>query len=497
VLLRSTNTSATGFLHRTTVVSGITVDRFIDIMGRTAVRRPGIGDRAYSVDVDNDGDEDAWVHLFGIGKDGVIGPATPKLGTDGLNPPFSQYSAGWRLLINVTSGPGAPAPWFQDLAPSRLHDGTFGGGFSADWNRTLGVDVLADFDNNGACDFFTAVGGAQTEGVDVTTLHQGHELLFMNKVLTAPVGHFVERSAALGVPRPELHVGSTHSTPGSAGLAQGDIDNDGDADLFVSRAKTEFFSSLLINRIQSSGVFEDEFSTRVPTAAALVSTKIHSAPFVGDPTRIHDEAGFPLLVDLDADGDLDLIHAVARNVPRFYRNKGEDSNQDGFITSTDSPPPGTFEDWTDHWLHRIRPIFDTVDAQAVDIDRDGDFDLAFDSFDDEVVLMRNDVADDDERPAITDAWPRVGRIRGRKLVLEGLHLDGAVAVEIVARASGTTVVVPQSAITDEDADDRRISFTLPVAVPLGLVQIRVQRADPPTPADAWSRQYFGYFVFGS
>ena len=318
----------------------------------------------------------------------------------------------------------------------------------------------------------------------------------MNKYSTAPVGHFVERSVALSIPQrqlPLLGLPKT-STSGCTGLAQGDIDNDGDADVFVATGARSFFSQLLINKVQASGRFDDEFSTRVPTAVAQVSTKIHSSTFAFDATRIHDEAGAPILVDLDADGDLDLIYAVAENVPRFYRNRGQDSNLDGFITAADSPAPGTFEDWTDTWLQRIRPIFDSVDAQAVDIDRDGDFDLVVDCFNDEEVPMRNDAAHQGARPAITEAWPRVGALRGRKVVLEGVNLTGARGLELVSRSSGTTVIVGPTAITNET--NGRISFFMPATAPLGLVQIRVQRANPPTPADAKSVQYFGYFVLG-
>lgn len=505
-----TNGLASGFLHSTTTVAAsfppatpdpdlvnITTDAYIDIQRRDAYDRPSTADRALAVDLDNDGDEDGFVHLFPIFHPQLGGggtPAIPQLGTAGLTAPVARYSAGWRLLENASAGPGAAPPWLRDVAATQLVDGGVGGGFSVNWNRALGVDIAGDFDNNGACDVFTAVGAPQVVGVDVTDVRQGHDLLFMNGVQGAPVGTLVERSVAMALPQRVVTSGGVTSTAGCAGLASGDVDNDGDTDLFVACGGRAFFSQLLMNKLSTSGRFSDEFAARIPTAAGSVSTAVHSQRFLLDTSRVHDDIGAPILVDLDADGDLDLVYAVAANVPRIYLNSGQDTNLDGWIDALDNLPPGNFFDATTSLLTQIRPIVDSVDAQAVDIDRDGDLDLAFDAFDDEVVLWRNELAQLGEQPAVSEAWPRIACVRGRRVVLEGRHLTSARGLQLRSRATGVTTVVPSTAITNET--NGRISFVMPSSAPLGLVQIRVRRASAPTPADEWSRQYFGYCVLG-
>jgi hypothetical protein len=135
-------------------------DKRIDLNGRTSLTRPGLADRAVAGDLDNDGDVDAIVHLFPL-VDLIPGsnPATYRTplitNLAGYAGSIAQHSSGWRYLENITTGPNPPGYWFRDVAPTRMVDQPVGGTFSALWNRGRGMDVLADFDNNGALDLYT------------------------------------------------------------------------------------------------------------------------------------------------------------------------------------------------------------------------------------------------------------------------------------------------------------------------------------------------------
>ncbi len=520
VVLRNQNGGhVPAFSHATTTVpllgapGNLVVDSYIDVGDRRQAARPTIADRAVAVDLDNDGDEDAIVRLFPISNQTASGPVIPAIGDGGLTANIDEYSTGFRYLRNIAAGPGAPAPWFKDVAPTHMHGSQTGGGFSPYWNRPLGVEVLADFDNNGACDLFSVSHEAVTlfdaQGTDpnalsVTNLIQGFDLLLLNGVSGKPIGELVDSTNAWTVPQrlsssppfppstiPQFHV------LGAGGAAWGDFDNDGDADLLVTCGARNLLSALLINQSPAQVGFVDEFAARVDHDVSQVSAAIHSTLVLGT-SDVNDAAGKPIVVDIDGDGDVDIVYPVARNIPRIYRNKGVDSNADGLIDALDdvgAPQPrlGYFEDATDEYLSRVRPIVDSVDSQAVDLDRDGDWDLVFNTFDDEVVPLRNDVASTGGRPTITEAWPRVGAIRGRTIRLEGANLSSAAEVELRCRSTGTLVSVTAGLSVDSLG---RLSFTLPKHAGLrGLVQIRVRSTGQPPPVNAWTKQFFGYFVF--
>jgi hypothetical protein len=486
------------FLHSLTQVPALggsptatlPVDEYIDVDTRRQVRRPTSADRAVVVDLDNDGYDDAITRLFPIFGVTPGGPAIPLLGTDGLVAPYEDYSVGWRYLRNVITTLPALHPWFVDMGANKMHDSS--GGFSVNWNRPIGFDLLADFDNNGACDYFSAVGYDNVVGTGIAVKEQGDDLLFMNGVAGQPVGDLVEQSTSRGITRRyAVSPAQVTTAVAAGGAAQGDIDNDGYADLVVTAYNRFLWIEVLMNRFRTTGKFVNEHYARVPTAQAALSPLIHST--IGVPSgpypanSVQDDAKVPLLVDLDGDGDLDLIYAVKNNVPRIYRNRGVDSNGDGFIDQLDSSPPGTFEDVTSLYIDQIRPIVDAVDAQAVDLDDDGDFDIFFNTFDDEVVPMRNDLRVASPRPAITEAWPRVGCVKERLVTLEGSNLSGVAAVEFRCRSTGATVTVGAGQISQ--VANGRIQFKMPAGLK-GLCQMRVKNG-------IWSTQYFGYFALGT
>jgi VCBS repeat protein len=118
----------------------------------------------------------------------------------------------------------------------------------------------------------------------------------------------------------------------SSGLAFGDIDADGDVDFIVVNNPQNF---VMINN--GAGVFTDETATRYPTVSAA--------------------GRHGVLADVDLDGDLDFYLATGRaQADRLFLND-----------------LGVFTDVTA--THMPGVIDSTVDAELVDLDRDGDLDV--------------------------------------------------------------------------------------------------------------------------
>ncbi len=124
-------------------------------------------------------------------------------------------------------------------------------------------------------------------------------------------------------------------------LELGDIDGDGDLDLLVGN---EDRNRLLIN--DGRGVFRDESELRLPVRGGREETR---------------EADFG---DVDSDGDLDIVFAnVAFSVQQAVR-------QNRLLINDGS---GRFTDETDTRLPKDGS--QTVDADFIDLDNDGDLDL--------------------------------------------------------------------------------------------------------------------------
>lgn len=472
-------------------------DGRIDLMGRT--QHPNIADRVVAGDLDNDGDVDALVKLFQIQSGSVLKPADQACSV-----PLSQCSFGWRYLRNVAGEAGAGNLWFRDVAFTDLDDAT--GNYDPIWNQPLGMIRLLDADNNGALDFYSTVGFPKTAAEVNNIPELTDDRIFLNGVGAKPFGVLQDYSAAI-LPDRCLDVvtdGSNdpqHVSCGSFGLTQGDIDNDGDADVVVThRAQTgrTNYPWLLVNRLNENGVraFVDEWSQpRIPIGS--FSNVIHTADrdSLGNPTVDMDRAMFPALLDWDGDGDLDMALLVEDDLPRMLRNVGKDSNKDGVINAADTPPPGSFVDVTDTLLTQIKPTTDSQDLIGVDIDGDGDFDLANDPFGDRMTVWRNDLQPSSYRPVVTEIWPRVGSIRGTTLELHGVNLKNVAQVEF-RFANQSCLGTNPTTVAGSGAT--RLQVTIPVSCPVGLAQVRIQRSwqlqGCANVLTSWSQQYFGYFV---
>jgi hypothetical protein len=462
-------------------------DLRIDMNGRT--QHPGLADRVVAGDLDNDGDVDAFVHLFPFGS-------VPVQPVTQLHKSFFQ-----RLLVNVSGTAGNV--WFRDMAVSNMKNAQ--GAFDPLWNRGLGMDVLADFDNNGALDLYNTVGFAATSA-DVSNVKQTDDLLFLNGVVGHPFGVFTEVSAQKLPPRCQDVVQDTQNDKaylscGSFGLAQGDIDNDGDADAVVthySQSGRTNYPWLLVNRLnEPAGKLVDEYTVRTPIGS--FSNVIHTPDqdFLGNPTVDMDYAMFPALLDWDGDGDLDLALQVVDDLPRMLENLGKDTNGDGLITAADSSPPGTFADVTDSLLGALKPTTDSQDFLPLDIDGDGDFDLVNDPFSDMVTVWRNDLQPNALRPVVSEIWPRVGAKRGTTIRLHGVNLQDVSKVRFRFAGGGVcnqTVTTPVPGF-----QGTRLDVTIPPSCTAkGLAQVLVERTfmlpGCSNRITVWSRQYFGYFV---
>ncbi|RMG39590.1 MAG: T9SS C-terminal target domain-containing protein, partial [Methanobacteriota archaeon] len=156
-----------------------------------------------------------------------------------------------------------------------------------------------------------------------------------------------------------------------------DIDNDGDFDMFVGVLGGSV--SNITNQVENFYFYENQ-GTPSQYQFALQSTQFIDNFDIGKNTN-------PALVDIDADGDLDLfvaneidLNAPGRSNSRlyFFENEGSATNPQFHLIDT-------------HYLNYDKPNFDANYVPVfVDIDNDTDMDLFLGKWDGKLTFWRND-----------------------------------------------------------------------------------------------------------
>ena len=199
-------------------------------------------------------------------------------GAPGEAPGGDPSPEGEAATFEETGSAIDPNPWFEDVTAASgvdfVHRSGFDGGFSMPEIMGSGL-ALFDIEGDGDLDLYL-VDGAPWDDEDPATVEDpgaGGNRLYLNR----GDGTFDDDTRRAGV----------GDSSYGMGCAVGDIDNDGDLDLYVTNLGADVFY-----RNRGDGTFEDA------TAAAGLATEGWST-----------SAGF---FDADGDGDLDLF--VARYV---------------------------------------------------------------------------------------------------------------------------------------------------------------------------------------
>jgi hypothetical protein len=273
--------------------------RFSDVTGGSRIVADGYGMGAAAGDIDNDGWIDLYVtglgaaHLLRNNGDGTFADVTAKSGAAdtrwSTSAAFVDFDRdGWldlfvaryvhftasmrRACFSAGSARDYCNPSVYDPVPARLlrnnRDGTFvdvsaRAGLTGSPARGLGV-LASDFNADGWTDLFVANDGDPNH-------------LWLNDRGT---GRFTDGALLAGVA-----LSRAGQAQGSMGVDAGDVDADGDEDLFVTNLDNE--GPVLYRQI-SAGVFEDR----------AVEAGLFRLGFTGFGTRF---------VDYDNDGWLDVI----------------------------------------------------------------------------------------------------------------------------------------------------------------------------------------------
>ena len=374
---------------------------FTDISNSAGVGGAEFSSSAAFLDIDNDGDLDLYVGTY------------LTYDVDAPQDRVCTY-AGFEIYCGPQGLARGGDVLYRNNGDNTFTDVTRPSGIS--WaNHYYGLGVLpGDFDGDGDTDIFVAN--------DKTP-----NLLFRN----AGDGTCAERGLLAGVA-----YNADGNEEAGMGVAAGDYDGDGNADLYV----THFFrESNTLYRSLGEGVFQDvtrEVGLEQPTLASL-----------GWGTQF---------LDYDADGDLDLFVANGHVYPQIDLQKLGTSYQQtnqlfrndgtaGWIDVSATSGPG------------LRVARTSRGAAFGDYDNDGDTDIFVVNLDEAATLLRNDTAG------------------GNRLMVHlqgmGANRDG-VGAWIRVRASGQTQLRYISAASSYlSANDLRASFGLGQAAWVDQVDI--------------------------
>ena len=262
-------------------------------------------------DLDNDGDLDLLHSAYGGSFSGQVPTRLFLNDGDGF---FTEFNPSGVKLNGSFIPNGTPALWAEGVFQ---HDTTATDGSAADIATTaLDIDV-ADIDGDLDLDILL---GARNETPRLFVNNQ-------NSSKTLPP--FRDATYALL---------SSHANLTNYEQEFGDVDNDGDVDLFgLNWAGMN--DTIMLN--DGTGLFGTW--SIIPGSAPA-----DSCDSEGD------------FIDYDNDGDDDLIIAVFRGQDRLYANDGTGTYTQ--VTATEMPPAFAIDDTA-------------LDIDAADIDNDGDYDM--------------------------------------------------------------------------------------------------------------------------
>ncbi len=439
-----------------------------DVTDASGLDHDGFGMGVAAGDYDNDGDPDVYLANYGPDAlyrnngDGTFTDVTAESGIRNdrwaCSAAFFDYDRDGRLDLFVANyvhypqvklcdddagrpeycGPLASPPTVDVLYHNR-GDGTFedvtvAAGLGATAGRGLGV-VCEDFDSDGWIDVFVANDGEPN-------------FLWMNQ----GDGTFSEQATIRGAA-----VNAFANSAANMGIACGDIEGDGDLDLFITHLVRE---GNTLYRNDGSGGFDD-----VTAASGLGSP---SLPYTGFGTAFFD---------FDHDGDLDVA-AVNGRVKRGPIVPGAA----GALAAYAEPNllfrndgSGLFEDVSGLAGGFCSTVEVSRGLAAGDIDGDGDIDLLVSNCHGPARLYRNDVPGKGHWLIVAAEDARVPRAT-------------AVGARIAVTAGGRTMHrTINPAYSYASSNDPRAHFGLGQADRADLIEVRwpdgaVERLGP-VPAD--------------
>lgn len=426
---------------------------FIDV-----TEASGLGDSGYGMgvavgDIDNDGDLDVYVAnvgpdaLYRNDDDGTFTNVSVPAGIAnrewGSSVTFFDFDLDGFLDVYVTNyvtldttvmctdpagradycGPpfyvGAADALYQNRGNGTYIDVSQTAGIARGMMRGLGV-VSADFSGDGYPDLYVTNDGDPNH-------------LWINR----GDGTFEDRALALGVA-----VNALGRAEAGMGVAVGDVENDGDFDLFVTHLRGE---SNTLYRWQGAGFQDDALRSGLAGP---------SIPYTGF------GAGF---VDIDHDGDVDLLAVNGRvlrgpmltdRAPTPYWAPYVEPN---FVFENDGT--GKFRDVSQRERAFASELENSRGLAFGDIDNDGDVDVLVTNGGGAARLLRNDVASNNH-------WLTVSV---RDPLLKRDVVGAEVTVEVNGRRMSRVVM---SSYSYQSASDLRVHFGVGSATAVDRIRVR-------------------------
>ena len=347
----------------------------------------GIGDRGYGMgvsvgDIDNDNDQDLYLTHFGDNAlyindgNGKFHVATVTSNTEddrfGSSAAFLDYDADGLLDLFVAnyntfaisnhqacrdydghqdycdplSYPPAVDRIFHNLGDGRFADAAVATGIYKHFGTGLGV-ISADFNVDGAVDIYVA----NDKMGNIYWINDGHGK-FTDEALMSGVGYNADGIAEA-----------------SMGVVAGDVDSDGDDDLFMTHLTAQT-NTLYLN--DGTGNFHD--------ATDQLNLGASSRPYTGFGT---------ILIDYDNDGDHDLLianGAVLRQEKGIGDRLAEYAQKNQLYRNNGT---GRFEDVSELAGESFNKSQISRGAAVGDIDNDGDLDAVISNADGPAELLIN------------------------------------------------------------------------------------------------------------